>query len=71
LDLALDFAGILHLNPINKANLIFIGPERLFYSNPCWTRNALLGAQNNNVALMGFDSEADLSRFAKAGVTNK
>jgi ornithine decarboxylase len=51
--------------------LDFVGPTRLFYSNACWTRNALTNAQSNNVELLGFDSEADLLRMSKAGVKNK
>ena len=51
--------------------LDFVGPNRLFYSNACWTRNALNNAQSNNVELLGFDNEHELARMAKAGIKNK
>jgi ornithine decarboxylase len=51
--------------------LDFVGSSRVFYSNACWTRNALNNAQSNNVEILGFDSESDLARMAKAEIKNK
>ncbi|CAD5210238.1 unnamed protein product [Bursaphelenchus xylophilus] len=38
-------------------------PNRIFYSNPCWTRGSLSNAANNAINFIGFDSAKDLRRI--------
>lgn len=47
----------------------FVSSDRLFYSNPCWTRGALAQVSDNE--LLGFDSERDLTRMAASDIKNK
>lgn len=39
-------------------------PERVFYSNACWTRSTVAHAASNAIGLIAFDSARDLNRIA-------
>ncbi|KAI6178707.1 Ornithine decarboxylase [Aphelenchoides besseyi] len=49
--------------------LDFVSPNRIFYSNPCWTKLALRQTQKMDIGLLSFDSEEDLTRMANSNVT--